>query len=90
MFHLKDDYEELIQEIELNNSKYYEFKYKPKFITLKEVQDKLPYREALIEYVLTDTMLITFVIDRKGINAFSQDIGPEFSDECLEYYQLHR
>ena len=55
---------------------------------MKKLQDKLPHRDALIEYVLTDTMLITYVIDRKNINVFSQEIGPEFSDECLEYYQL--
>ena len=33
-------------------------------------------------------MLITYVIDKKGINVFSQEIGPEFADECLEYYGL--
>ena len=88
LFHLNDDYNDLMQEIEVNNARYYEFKYKPKFITLEGVQDELPYRDALIEYVLTDTMLITFVIDRKNINVFSQEIGPEFANECLEYYQL--
>jgi CHAT domain-containing protein len=88
LFHLKDNRDLLIQEIEENNSKYYDLKYNLKFISLEEVQDKLPFREALIEYVLTDTTLITFVIDRKGINAFSQPIGNEFSSECMEYYQM--
>jgi CHAT domain-containing protein len=88
IFHLKDDYDNLVQEIEENYSQYYNLKYNPKFVTLKEVQDKLPYREALIEYVLTDTILITYVIDRKGINVFSQKIGQEFADECMEYYGL--
>ena len=72
----------------MNNAQYYELKYTPKFVSLQEVQDRLPYRDALIEYVLTDTLLITFVIDKKGINVFSQEIDPDFSDECLEYYQL--
>ncbi len=89
LFHLRDDYDELMQEIEMNYAQYYNFKYNPKFVTLKEVQEELPYRDALIEYVLTDTMLITYVIDRKRINVFSQDIGPDFADECIEYYQLH-
>ncbi len=88
LFHLKDDYNDLMQEIEINYAKYYELKYNPKFITLKEVQQKLPYRDALIEYVLTDTMLITFVVDKKGINVFSQEIGPEFASECIEYYKI--
>ncbi|MCP4310538.1 MAG: CHAT domain-containing protein [Bacteroidetes bacterium] len=88
LFHLKDDKDDLMREIELNNEKYFEFKYKPKFVSLKELQKKLPYRDAMIEYVLTDTLLITYVIDKKNINVFSQEIGPEFSNECLEYYQL--
>ncbi len=37
---------------------------------------------------MTDTMLITYVIDKKGINVFSQEIEPEFTNECIEYYQL--
>jgi len=88
LFHLKDDYNDLMQDIEQNNAQYFELKYNPKFVTLEEVQKKLPYREALIEYVLTDTMLLTFVIDNKGINVISQDIGPEFARECLEFYKL--
>jgi CHAT domain-containing protein len=75
-------------EIEQNYSKYYELKYNPKFVTLAEVQDNLAYKEALIEYVLSDSLLITYVVDRKGINVFSQEIGPEFASECLEYYML--
>jgi len=88
LFHLKEDYDELKQEIEQNNSKYYELKYNPVFITLEEVRKQIPYRDAMIEYVLSDTLLITYVIDRKGIHSFSQEIGPEFADECFEYYEL--
>ncbi len=88
LFHLNDDYGDLKLEIEQNYANYYELKYNPEFITLKEVQDKLAYRDALIEYVLSDTLLITYVIDRKSINVFSQEIDPEFADECLEYYML--
>ena len=88
LFHLNVDRDQLMEEIELNNEKYYEFKYNPHFVTLEELQDKLPHRDAMIEYVLTDTMLITYVIDKKNINVITQEIGPEFSDECKEYYQL--
>ncbi len=88
LFHLKDDYNDLMQQIELDNSKYFEFKYNPRFVSLAELQDKLPYRDAMIEYVLSDTMLITYVIDKNNIHVFSQEIGPGFSSECLEYYQL--
>ncbi|MFO7932494.1 MAG: CHAT domain-containing protein, partial [Bacteroidales bacterium] len=88
IFHLKDDYNDLLQEIELNYANYYELKYNPEFVSLKEVQDQLPYRDALIEYVLTDTMLITYIIDKKEINVLTQKIEPDFEDECLEYYRI--
>jgi CHAT domain-containing protein/tetratricopeptide (TPR) repeat protein len=88
LFHLKDDYDDLKRTIELNNASYYELKYNPKFVTTEEIQHKLPYKDALIEYVLSDTLLITYVIDRKGINVFSQTVGPEFAAECQEYYMI--
>ncbi|MDF1575935.1 MAG: CHAT domain-containing protein [Bacteroidales bacterium] len=88
LFHLKDDYDYLKQDIEEKYANYYELKYNPRFVSLKDVQDKLSYRDALIEYVLSDTLLITYVVDRKGIHVFSQEIGPEFDTECLEYYAL--
>ena len=88
LFHLKDDYDGLYKDIEENYPKYYELKYKPNFISLEEAQGKLAYRDALIEYVLSDSLLITYVVDRKGINVFSQEIGPEFAGECMEYYML--
>ena len=68
--------------------KYYDLKYNPKFVSLKEVQDKLSYRNALIEYVLSDSLLITYIVDRKGINVISQEVGPEFESECHEYYEI--
>ncbi len=88
LFHLKDDYDDLRQEIEENNEKYYQLKYNPKFVTLEEVKEELPYREALIEYVLSDSILITYVIDRKGINAFSQQVPENFNEDCMEYYRI--
>jgi CHAT domain-containing protein len=90
LFLLKDDYDDLEHEIELNNAQYYDLKYKPHFVSLKDIQDQLPYKDALIEYVLSDTLLITYVVDRKGINVFSQTVGSEFADECLEYYMIMR
>jgi hypothetical protein len=90
LFLLKDDYDDLEHEIELNNTQYYDLKYKPHFVSLAQIQNDLPYKDALIEYVLSDTLLITYVVDRKGINVFSQTVGSEFADECLEFYMLMR
>jgi len=88
LFHLKDDYRYLKLEIEQNYSQYFELKYGAKFISLSEIQEKLPHKDALIEYVLSDTLLITFIVDKKSINVHTQVIEETFVDECFEYYEL--
>ena len=88
LFHLKADRDKLLEEIERDYAKYFEFKYQPHFVTLEELQDKLPHRDAMIEYVLADSILTTYVIDKNGINVFSQEIDSSFNEECMEYYQL--
>ena len=88
LFHLKNDYSDLKLELERNNANYYDLKYNLLFVSLEDIQDQLPYKDALIEYVLSDTVLITYVIDRKGINVISQSVGKEFASECLEYYLI--
>ncbi|MEZ5072242.1 MAG: CHAT domain-containing tetratricopeptide repeat protein [Bacteroidales bacterium] len=88
LFHLKDDLNTLKEKLETENPNYYKLKYNPTFISLKETQAKLPYHGALIEYVLNDTSLITYVVDRKGINVFTQVVDKEFESECLKFYQI--
>jgi len=88
LFHLEDDYGSLMTEIANNYSQYFQLKYTPEFVTLDEIQDQLPHKNALIEYALMDSLLITYVVDKKGINVISQEVGPEFNEECFEYYGL--
>ncbi|PID91499.1 MAG: hypothetical protein CSA96_08100 [Bacteroidetes bacterium] len=88
LFHLKDDYNDLKQEIETISSKYFKLRYNPDFITLEELREKLPHNEALVEYVLSDSMLITFVIDKNGVNVLSQELEPGFAEDCRSYYQV--
>ncbi len=87
-FKLKDNYNSLLDSIERHYPKYFELKYNPKFITLKEVQEKLKKNECIVEYVLSDSVLTTFVIDRKQINVLTQEIEPAFHVNCFAYYQL--
>ena len=88
LFNLRDDYNNLLYEIENNYPNYYELKYNPHFTTLKEIRNNIGRREALVEYVLSDTLLTMFIIDEKGVDVVHQPVEPSFSGECIEYYRL--
>lgn len=88
LFNYKNDYNSLIDSIENFYPKYYNFKYKTGFISPTKIKVKIGRNEALVEYVLSDTVLTTFIIDRDQIKILTQDINPEFSEECLAYFSL--
>ena len=88
LFELKDQYNNLQDSIELNFPKYFDLKYKTSFISPKEVQRRLERKEALVEYVLSDSILTTFVIDKENINVLTSTVGSDFSDKCLAYFSL--
>jgi len=88
LFNLNDDYNTLIDSIELNYPKYFELKYNPKFFSPSEIQEKIRKNEALVEYVLIDSILTTFVIDSKKINVIQQTLSPDFPEQCISYFSL--
>ncbi|MFC2089162.1 CHAT domain-containing protein [Bacteroidota bacterium] len=88
LFHLSDDYHNLLDSLEANYPKYFNLKYNPNFITPSEVQKNLSHKEALVEYVLYDTILTTFVIDKENIHVLSQNLEPGFGEKCFAYYSL--
>jgi len=88
LFELKDNYNTLLDSIELNYPRYFELKYSQKFITPIDAQKKLDVRECLVEYVLADTALFTFVIDKDNINVITQNVNTDFSDKCFQYFTL--
>jgi CHAT domain-containing protein len=87
-FKLKDNYNNLLDSIERNYPRYFELKYNPNFITPKEAQGKLRRNECLVEYVLSDSILTTFVIDKQNINVLTSKIEQDFSEKCFDYFNL--
>ncbi|MCF8225364.1 MAG: CHAT domain-containing protein [Bacteroidales bacterium] len=90
LFELKDDYNALLDSIELLYPNYFELKYNPHFITPSEAQFRLHRHEALVEYLLSDSILTTFVIDKEQIEAFQQRLPEGFSKKCIDYFTLIR
>ncbi|MEX2369947.1 MAG: CHAT domain-containing protein [Bacteroidales bacterium] len=87
-FKLKDSYNNLLDYIENFYPKYFELKYNPNFFTPREVQKKLGRKECLVEYVLSDTRLTTFVIDKYNIQVLTREIEPDFPEKCFTYYNI--
>ncbi|MBN2699282.1 MAG: CHAT domain-containing protein [Bacteroidales bacterium] len=88
IFHLRNSYNDLLQTIEHNYANYYNLKYDPHFVTIGEIQNNLKSNQTLVEYVLLDTALITFVIEKDFAKILSQEIDPQFPEECLEFYNV--
>ncbi|MCF8346318.1 MAG: CHAT domain-containing protein, partial [Bacteroidales bacterium] len=87
-FMLRDEYNNLQDEIEQNYPKYYELKYNQHFISPAEIQEKLDKKECLVEYVLSDSILSTFVIDKDNIRVLKQPVTPDFHQQCFTYFDL--
>ncbi len=87
-FKLKDNSNSLLDSIERYYPKYFKLKYNSNFITPYEIQKKLGHKECLVEYVLSDTTLTTFVIDNENINVITQNIDADFADKCFDYFAL--
>jgi CHAT domain-containing protein/Tfp pilus assembly protein PilF len=73
-FSLVRKHDSILKYIEINYPEYYSLRYNPSVIGLKEVQQKLKNDEVLLEYVLGDSLLYTFVVSNESF-AFLQQSG---------------
>lgn len=73
-------YDSLISYIEENYPKYYSAKYENPIIPIADVHENLDEDEVLIEYMLTDSMLTTILINYEDIFVRSEIIGASFFD----------
>ncbi len=88
LFNLRDDYNSMLDNLENNYPKYFELKYHPHFASLDEIHKKISRNEALVEYVLSDTLLTTFIVDQDQISVLQHSIDASFTEDCIDYYQL--
>ncbi len=88
LFHLRDDYNTLMDDIENNYPNYFQLKYNPHFTSLEEVGHNLRRNEALVEYVLSDTVLTTYIVDHEQTRVLQHTIDTSFAGNCKKYYDL--
>lgn len=78
IFMLKKKKDALISFIDSNFNDYYELKYKWSAANLDSIQEKLGDKQAIIEYVISDSLLNIFAFDKNQFVLNSQKIDSTF------------
>jgi CHAT domain-containing protein len=68
LFGFKQQYEQLLATFEHDFPQYHELKYNTKIASIKELQNILDNRTAIVEYVVTDTNVYAFLISKKAVD----------------------
>ncbi len=84
VFNSKMNLENHCEFLEKNYPKYYRFKYEKKVYTIEEIQQLLTPEDILLEYLVYDSLLYTFIITKERNNIIEIPIDPNF------YYNIEK
>lgn len=82
------NYDNLIASFEKDYPDYYDLKYNLNVAGINDVQSNLSKDDALIEYMLTDTTMVTFLITKHRANIYSTPIDSSFMKQVNEFREL--
>ena len=85
-FDLKTRYEKLISDLENNYPDYFNLKYQKRTISVPEIQEKLPYNAALLEYFVGDSIIHIFIVSKDEFNVVSQNKPNNFSELVKDFH----
>ena len=74
-------YDSLVNFLEVKYPDYYKLKYSEPTVSIKAIQNQLENDRALVEYMLSDSMLTTFVINKYHFKVFTQPINSTFKKD---------
>ncbi len=80
LFEAQKEYREFIASLEKDYPGYYALKYDNSSVTISSIQKRLSPSQVLIDYVLTNSALISFVISKDNFEWKSQSIDRTFYD----------
>jgi CHAT domain-containing protein/Tfp pilus assembly protein PilF len=78
LFKLNNAHEDLVLHLEKNYPNYYQLKYNLKVPTKSFIQKKLVKNEVIVEYVLTDNVLFSFIIKKDDFAVRKTPIDSSF------------
>jgi CHAT domain-containing protein/tetratricopeptide (TPR) repeat protein len=90
IYDLGNEREKLIQQLSRKYPEYYSLKYFPGIMNEGSIRKKLGREDILIEYVLADTTLITFILDREGMDYRRIGIDSSFYRDIRMVYDFVR
>jgi CHAT domain-containing protein/Tfp pilus assembly protein PilF len=87
IFKYKDEYNKLVLSFEKLYPQYYAFKYENKVVGIKEIQERINSRQAIVEYFIRepeasdiDGELYRFVVTKDSVNFSMENIGSSYSN----------
>lgn len=78
IFDLTNERKELIRQLSKKYPDYYSLKYYPGIMNAKTIQNRLDNDDLVAEYVLTDTVLVIFTLDKHELSYRRIDIDSTF------------
>jgi len=81
LFDMTNEYDNLITFFENSFPKYYSLKYNTRVINPNKLQNNLIHKDVIIEYILTDTFLYSFLIAKNKINLSAQPVDSIFYND---------
>lgn len=72
-------YDSLLNIYEEKYPDYFRMKYNPRIVTVRELQNELEENEVLLEYALTDSHLVIFIVTPSGFEYVKNDLDPDLA-----------
>ena len=88
LFNLKYKLNNFILNIERNYPAYYKIKFSNKIYSVSEIQKVLKTDDVILEYLLTDSYLFTFIISDCNFNIMQIPVDSIFTDNVEHFYSL--
>ncbi len=86
LFDVDQSIDIITNELENNYDRYYELKYQNRFLKLDSLQQLISKNQAVLEYYLSDTILIKFIITKDQFKVISVPIDNKLM-ERIEWYK---
>lgn len=95
IFKYNEEYGKMIESFEKNYPQYYSLKYENKVVEIKEIQDRLSSKEAVVEYFLNEPNdekstgeLYRFVVTKDSVNFTKENIDIAFGNQIQQVHDF--
>jgi len=90
----KNDFHNSLDSIQkilaINHPEYYRLFYGNNVISIDDVQKQLSRNKVLVDYAITDSLLLVYVISKGSAELYSKKMPPNFDTDILRLLQLLR